>query len=306
MASTVIVGEDQRETPISIYLGLEQGRTASLEAVAEASLAWVAALREMVAIVDPGVTVEVEIVDGDRSSLWLNTLLRLCEAKLEQVEEGGAKFPRLWALARGLAIIIVSTPIAITAEDVWRRVIGENPQVVELSEDTKADLIERFKLALKPDVAEEQKKQFFRALESDPRITGVGVANEPRSTPPPQVTSRDIFSQYVRTSTVDERTEGVRTRTETIEVTLVSPVLENAERSWRFRMPGLPEFGAVMRDREFLAAIEQGEVHEELRQGIQMEITVEFKDRFEGGVWRTVERNVIEVSRPTFDRNRLF
>lgn len=305
MASTVSIDRSLGDTPVSIYLGLEQGRTANLEAVAAASLAWVAALREMIAIVDPGVTVEVAIVDGDKSSLWLNTLLRLCEAKLEQIEKGGTKFPRLWALARGLAIIIVATPIAVTAEDVWRRLVGENPQVVELSEETTAELIEQFRMALKPDVAQEQKRQFFRALESDPSITSVGVSNQPSVTPPPDVTTRESFSQYVRAPSVDEGLEGSRTRIEILAVTLVSPVLENAERSWRFRLQGLPEFGAVMRDREFLTAIEHGGVHEELRQGIQMEIRIEFRERFEGGVWRTVERNVLEVIRPTYDRSRL-
>jgi hypothetical protein len=63
----------------------------------------------------------------------------------------------------------------------------------------------------------------------------------------------------------------------------------------------MPEFGAVMRDKAFLEAIEIGGVHVELRKGIQMIVEIQFKERFENGVWVTLERNVLKVLQPSYD-----
>jgi hypothetical protein len=90
-----------------------------------------------------------------------------------------------------------------------------------------------------------------------------------------------------------------------MDVLLVSPVLEDAERSWKFRQPGMPEFGAVMKDRGFLDAIARQEVHEELRFGIPMRVEIEFKERFDGALWQIEERNVARVIRPVVQRSEL-
>lgn len=301
MATTEIVDGGRVEAPVSIYFGLEQGKKADLEVIAEAAIAWVAAVREMAAVVDPSLEVSVEIVDGDESSLWLNVLTAI-ESKLERVERGGEKFPRLWALAKGLAFIVVATPLTVTAEDIWRAITEENPAIVaELSPQARQELIEDFKKALREDVARPEKRQFFRSVEKDTVVSAVGISSRPHGTPK-LLTTREQFVSYVRSGVVEEATENSRKRTETWDVTLISPVLENAERSWRFIRPGLPEFGAVMRDKAFLEAIEHGGVHVELRKGIQMMVELQFRERFEGGVWVTIERSVVRVISPTYDR----
>ncbi|PTQ12934.1 hypothetical protein CLG96_01980 [Sphingomonas oleivorans] len=274
-----------------------------MEVVAEAAIAWVAALRELAFVVDPSVQLVVEIVDGDRGSLWLNTVLTFFERKLEKIERGSSKYPRLHALARALALIVITTPIAMTVESIWSSVTSDNPGV-ELSPEERELLARDIARALQPNVAKSQRRQFFQAVEKDSQITEVGVSSVP-DTRPAFVVPRGIYQKYLLTPEVDEIEEKSRKWSETWEVTLVSPVLENAERSWRFRREGMPEFGAVMKDREFLAAIERAEVHEELRQGIKMTVTLTFKDKFENGVWVTKERSVVEVIKPQLHRARL-
>jgi hypothetical protein len=39
----------------------------------------------------------------------------------------------------------------------------------------------------------------------------------------------------------------------------------------------------------------------ELRKGIQMIVEIQFKERFENGVWVTLERNVLKVLQPSYD-----
>lgn len=296
--------EGRAEAPVSIYFGLGEGEAASLEVIAEAAIAYVGAIREMAKVVDPSLEVSVDIIDGDRSSLWLNTLTAI-EQKLDLLHQGGEQFPRLWALARGLAVIVVATPISVTAEDVWRDIAHDNPAVVaRLSPEDRQALIEDFKKALKENVARPQKKQFFRSAERDTAIKSVGVASTP-SQKPDVLVHRDQFANYLSVGTTEELTDNSRKRVETWEVTLISPVLENTERSWRFIRAGMPEFGAVMRDKGFLEAIELGNLHVELRKGIQMLLEVQLKERFEGGVWVTLERSVLRVLQPSYDRGGL-
>lgn len=304
MAATQTMDDHRAEAPVSIYFGLQEGETASLEAIAEASIAMVSAMRDMLKAIDPGLEVTVDILDGDRGSLWLNTLTAI-EQKLDHLHRGGEQYPRLWALAKGLAVIVVATPLSVSAEDVWRSITDDNPAVVaKLSQQDKQELIEDFKKALRDDVAKPQKTQFYRSAEKDTAIIEVGIAPEPRGKPKVLV-ERSRFSSYVSAGTSEELTEDIRKRTETWDVTLVSPVLENSERSWRFIRAGMPEFGAVMRDKGFLEAIELGGVHVELRKGIQMSLEIQFKERFEAGVWLTLERSVIRVLQPSYDRGGL-
>lgn len=301
MATSDLIDRGRVETPVSIYFGLEQGKSANLEVIAEASIAWVAAIREMASIIDPSLEVTVEVVDGDHSSLWLNTLTAI-ESKLERIEAGGKRFPRLWALAKGLAFIVIATPLQVGAEDVWRAITQDNPEIVaRLSPQDREELIEDFKKALREDVARPQKQQFYKSSEKDTSITEIGVSDRPKKQPPMTV-RREQFVRYAKLGSVEEAVDNVRKRTETWEVTLISPVLENAERSWRFIRPGMPEFGAIMRDKAFLEAIEHGGVHVELRKGIQMMIEIQFRERLEDGVWMTNERSVVTVVRPTYDR----
>jgi len=304
MASTSTIEPVRAEAPISIYFGLEQGKSANLEIIAEAAISWVGAIREMAHIVDPSLNVSVEILDGDRSSLWINTLTNL-ESKLERVDRGGEEFPRLWALAKGFAFIVVATPLAVTSEDVWRAVSHDDQAVVgKLSPEAEKQLIADFEKALRHDVARPQKQQFYRSAEKDTSITEVGVAVSPKK-PLALSIKRDRFVAYASSGVTQENTENTRKRTETVEVTLVSPVLENVERSWRFIRAGFPEFGAVMRDKAFLAAVEHGGVHIELRKGIQMLLEMEFREKFENNLWVTLERSVLQVLRPTYDRGEL-
>lgn len=295
---------DEIDTPVSVYFGLEQGKVADLDIVAEAALAWSAALKTMIAAVEPGLTLKVQIVDGDKSSLWLNTLLTFAESKMEQIARGAERYPRLAALARGLAIIVVATPISVTAEDVWRALIHEQPEVVNLSSESQAGLMAAFDKVIADNLAKVQKERFAEAVSGDKSITGVGVAASSERRPSLVVT-REQYAQYRDRDTTEVDVQEARRRTDIMDVTLVSPVLEDAERSWRFRQPGLPEFGAVMRDKGFLAAIGRRGVHEELRFGIPMKIEVEFKELFEGGIWMPQERSVLRVLEPKVDRGEL-
>ncbi len=304
MATKFLIDDGAVETPVSIYFGLEQGKKADLDVVAHAAIAWSAAFRKIVSEVEPGLSVEVKLVDGDEGSLWLNTLLSFLEGQLEQIARGADRYPRLKALARGLAIIVVATPLTVTAENVWNAVIEDEPKVSQLSPEAEAQIKAVFEKVLSEQVAESEREKFAKTIASSKNIKSVGVSS--RSDKKPKITvSREDAERYVNRDKTEISEESVRKRTMTLDVLLVSPVLEEAERSWKFREPGMPEFGAVMRDKGFLAALGQRAVHEELRFGIPMVIELEIKEQQQGEIWVPVERNVLRVITPKVDRAEL-
>lgn len=290
------------QTPVSLYFDLEPQTSADLEVVAQASIAWVQALREIAYIVDPSVELAVEIVDGDEGSLWINTILKLGEKTVRKIEKGGRKYPRLNALAKALAIVVIMTPLNVTAEEVWKKVVHEAPEAAKLDPQDKKEIIDSIVKALKPDVAAHQKRAFFSAVVRDRKVRAVGVGSTSR-TKPSAVVKASAVKAFLDAPIASGDDEDTRSWVDTLDVTLVSPVLENSERSWRFLAPGMPEFGAKMKDREFLDAIEHGEIHEELRQGIEMTIVIRFTARRRRGIWKTVDRSVIEVKRPSLNRS---
>lgn len=304
MATQSVNTDEAVVTPVSIYFGLEKGEKADLETVAQAALAWSSAFRQLVRTVEPGLTVEIRIVDGDDGSLWLNTLLSFIESQLEQIARGSDRYPRLKALARGLAIIVVATPLAVTSENIFNALIEEEPEIGQLSPEAEQQLKDVFERVIEERIAEAERVKFAKVVSSDSRITSVGVAADSLG-PPPILVAREKLADYVNRERSENIAEDTRQRVSMLEVLLVSPVLEEAERSWKFREPGMPEFGAVMRDKGFLAAIGRREVHEELRFGIPMTIELEIKERLEGEAWMPAERNVLRVVKPEVDRAEL-
>ena len=61
---------------LNLYLELEPGQLADLEVVARASISFVEAVREVAYIVDPSVTIRLELESGTEGSLSLNSVIK--------------------------------------------------------------------------------------------------------------------------------------------------------------------------------------------------------------------------------------
>jgi hypothetical protein len=79
-----------------------------------------------------------------------------------------------------------------------------------------------------------------------------------------------------------------------MRVVIVSPVLEVSGRRWKFAT-AQGEFGAVIKDREFLEKIVAGATRVRMRGGVELDVELETKERLIDGVWTITERNVIKV-----------
>lgn len=295
--------DDSVATPVSLYFDTRRGQRLQIEEAAEIAVAWASALRQTLREIEPGLNLRIELIDGDDGSLWLNTLLRVAESALEKISRGADAYPRLKAIASGLAIIVVATPIQWTADKVWEAIVRDEPEVARLSPEAEQQVRQIFKEALHEGVASEEKRRLARRVAGTGAIKRIGIAPSPRHAP--QVL---VEAEHMREFAAREEVELEATRRRVVErdLILVSPVLEGRERSWKFREPGMPEFGAVMRDHEFLDAIGRGALHQEFRFGIVMTVDLEIKEVLENDVWVPAERSVVRVIRPYIGREDLF
>lgn len=281
------------EGNLSLYFKLKEGKKADLEVVAEAALHWVAALRASAAAIDPDSRIRVEFVDAKESSLRLNTILEWMESALARVETGAGKYPRLRNLALSIALFLVTTTAAHYVDDF----LDGEPAFSLSDEDRRLlkKLLEGIREA--PEVEAEGRK-FFRVLERDTSITGVGISQDREELPPIIIPSSE-FAERGGLWRVEED-EQERTLRPILDVTLIAPVLLSRPRSWTFQPEGLPEFKAKMKDKRFLAALEHDHVRENLRTGIPMTIRLEVRQKKIDGDWVVKQggRSVTEVIAP--------
>lgn len=278
---------------LTLYFDLKPGKKADLEVIAAASIQWVEALRAAARELDPESDIHVELIDAKESSLRLNTILEWAEGALERIEVGSGKYPRLRQLA--LALVVFVPTVGYPTYDFY---FGSRIRA-ELSEEDRARIDELLKrLGENPEVIE-KKKKFFRAVEKDPSITAVGIA-EGRDDPPAVIVPNTEFAERSGLWAILEEEEEERTTYPIVDAILISPVLLPLPRAWAFRPEGLEEFTATMRDPGFLRALEQDHVKESLRVGIKMKLRLKIEERKVGGVWllKRGGRSVVEVIEP--------
>lgn len=279
---------------LSLYFELKKDKKADLEVVATAALKWVAALKAASYALDPNISVKVELVDANEGSLRLNTLLDWIDLEWDKVKTTANKYPLLSALAIALSVFIADHSF-----DIYDHFFAETPQV-ELSDTDKKHLHELTSAIQKNTEAQETKNAFFRTLERDPTITGVGITHKNTETPKYVIPSTQ-FPFLGGLFQLEQEIHDKRTTRQELEVTLISPTLVNKPRKWRFQMQGFPEFNAKMEDLKFLAALNHDNISENLRTGIHMTIRLRTEEEFIDGEWTPKKRFVEKVIFPNVD-----
>ena len=287
-------GADVQSDTLSFYVDLKPGEFADLEIVALAAIDWAEAIKAAARVMDPDHEYRVTLVEAKvGSSNWLAKVEKPAPTQaLERFSKGWKATPIIFRVALGLIIV---WPFTVKPS------VEYFAQLFGLSDADRAHAESLAEKAGDAPTVDAPRRKMFRTLKRDPRITGVGsgVPTTPDWKPPVMVPS-DHFPEaeglfQIKGPDPEERTLGM-----TLDVWLVSPQLENAPRSWAFRQEGLPTFRAIMRDRRFLAALDQKEVQEQMRTNIPMTIRLEVKQRLENTVWKDKRggRSVAEVISP--------
>lgn len=283
------------DNTITLHFGLKEGDSADLEVVAAACLNWVEAMRIAAQDIDPGTKFRVELIDAQEGSLKLNTIFDWAEKQLTRLEEGAGEYSRLKKLAIAFSVFLI-----VSGGPTYDFYFGDEPEM-QLSQEDRQTLDAILNQLKENPEFEKEKRKFFKELESDRAITEVGVS-EGRENPPAILVPREQFPERSGLWALQEE-ELKRTSSDVLDVTLVSPVLVPAKRSWKFEAEGWGEFNAKMKDEEFLMALEQDHVKERLRTGIKMKIRIKTEEEKVGGVWKIKYggRSVVKVLSPSVD-----
>ncbi len=264
--------------PLRLYLNLEQGHTADLVPLSQASIAFANGVREIAYLLDPTLNLRIGLTPQKRGSLWQNTLL----AAQEEYQDRKI----LYQLAAASMLWFVQPPLEKMRDGWWEPKLEQFP---DFSESEKKNV----RRVSGPDVAEGHRQDGYKWLNRDNNINGVGVTTETRKPPRELIVPRSEFGVRSGREAVVS-TELDRTTTGPLHVILVSPVLDMGTRRWKFAT-AQGEFGAAIKDEQFLTQMIAGNLTVPLRAGIELDVQLETKERLINGVWQVVERNVIEV-----------
>jgi hypothetical protein len=250
------------ETPVSLYVDLEEGRRADLEAIARAAIAFASAIRETGYVLDPSMTVRVELMSGTEGSLSLNALIRSIKSKDIITKK------RLIALAVTASLWFTHETGRWTYDEVLRFFTGTE-YAAHLSHDDIADIARRVTDILEKGPAQHRVQQVYHELETDDAVRGVGATTEPGKRPERIVPRSEFGNRSGETPGIVEFSEIVRQTRRTRErVTLIRPVLEEGRGAWQFSgVAG--RFFARIRDERFLEDLLRGRIVVPMVSGIE-------------------------------------
>ena len=277
--------------PVSLYLDLVPGKKADLEIVARAILAFAGAIRDAAYVVDPSLQLRIELVSGTESSLSINGLLTAsARAQITKLTLRAVAFGAItWFTHHALDYAFQKTLDSVLAD-------GPAPGVSQEQVETIVRrTIDAYQRQAAPRVEE-----VYRELEADPAIAGVGATREVGQRPE-TIIPRTEFASRATAAPASAANPGLdRARRDRITIetlTLVSPVLLESKRKWRF-IGKDGEFGAAMKDGLFLDNLLRGRVAIPMVAGIRLEVELQtLEDPIEGGAWLVKQRNVLRVRR---------
>lgn len=274
------------EISLTLYIDLEQGSRIDLDVLANAALAWSNLIKVSGQQVDPFTDWHVELESALPGSQKLKSIIRLPQnAETRGMIKGALLASILFVFKEAIAWGVSEVLEYLTG--------GDAPSEVQmLPESERQKLAEEIVLLLRGGQGAAEAKDVYKALKEDEKVQGVGVtANS--SGRPSFVVGRSEFSSRTDDEKLDDKVE--RTKVETIELTLIRPVLTtDTSRRWGFQS-SFGSFGAPIRDQSFLKTLSEGRLNVPMTQGIRMVVEIEITEEQVGAVWRPVDRVIIRV-----------
>ncbi|KQX55446.1 MULTISPECIES: hypothetical protein [unclassified Ensifer] len=267
---------------ICLYLDLNEGQKADLEVVAKAALAFDAAVKEIAFVLDPGAVIRVELESGTEGSLSLNSIISAI---------GPMNRVRLQAIAFALLTWFGAETASYVYSAILDQIKGDE-QALQLSEEQIKEMSEQVAKICEGKVGARQVGDIFKELEKDPAVRGVGVTTN-KDKKPRYVVPRSQFQERSRSISETQEVTSARTTTGVQTLTLISPVLVEGPRKWKFRS-GQVEFGATVKDADFVQRVLAGR-ELPMAAGIVLKVKLTVKEEMIDEVWHVKERIVEEV-----------
>lgn len=270
------------DNELVLQLDLEPGQNADAVVAAEALIAWIAAVREASAVMDPLGTVAVDLVSAEPACLRFRTALRFIEQKvLGPPADALNEFPRIKKL---VSASVIGMPAGLVLAGTAMLVLPD--QTVKLSDEGRKTFEEqRERVAQTPSV-QAKVQTFYGTVKKNRAITGISVA-EKADQPPIVAVSRTEFDERSGLWLPQEPEAPTRSAGGIWDVVVTHPVAIGEPRVWGFMRDGLP-FRAKVVDETFLSAIRNRTLHLEVQEGVMLRVQVSYLERLNGQTWEPV------------------
>lgn len=302
MEDDLVQGEDRHDL-VALYFDLEPSHLIDLEVAAATAIEWARGVKAAAAAIDPSYEYRLSFVAAEPgSSKWFARLERArlvvensaLNRNAERVARGWARVPLIIRVVAALAVVVPTT-----AKPTWEYWFGEqsfsDEQIKQMGDVLR-------KVQHEPEVRK-QRHRVYQQVQRDQSVTaiGAGIAEKPKDWKPSRLVSATDFIIEDGLFAIQEPAPHERTITQVLDVILVTPRLQNAQKAWEFRQEGIPgSFKAMMRDKQFLAALDREGVKENLRSNIPMTIQLEIRQKLIEDEWKVSPRgrSVVKVLAP--------
>lgn len=274
------------EQPLTIYFDLSPDTRPTLGAIGAAMVQFEKMAGEAIFLMEPGVEFSMVYQYSAPGSLRIIAGLR-----------GLVTADRL----RDLALVVSTVLITDAVDHIQGKVMDEAIEAIvgeeaSLTEEDIQRIVEAVQDVERSETVKGPRREFYRAVEPDQAIAGVGAAPNSKEEPPAVLVPRSEFG--VRSGEISEPARDdqpqPRVVSERIEVVLVQPPLIESRRKWRFFWNGKEE-GANMMDERFKQQILDGTTDLKLAGGVILDVTLETTQENRGGLWYNKSFAITEV-----------
>lgn len=274
------------DQPLTLYFDLKSERRPTIGTIGRAMIEFEKMADEAIFLLEPGIEFSIVYETSATGSLRIIASLK-----------GLVSRERL----RDLALIVATTLVVngvsyfqgMAMDEVIEAISGEKST---LSDEDIARIAEAVRSVERSETVRAPKREFYRAVESDEAITGVGVIPNETTVRPEIVVPKDVFSVMASANrmTISSDVLEPRTKYDRKDVVLVQPPLIDSNRQWKVFVDG-HEIGAKMLDDNFKQKVLSGSTQLRLAGGVILDITLETTQIKESGLWKNKSFAITEV-----------
>lgn len=274
------------EQPLTIYFDLSPDSRPTLGAVGAAMVQFEKMAEEAVFLMEPGVEFSMVYQYSAPGSLRIIAGLR-----------GLVTAERLKDLALVVVTILVTNGVGHLQgkmmDDALEVIVGKEEK---LSDEDIQRIAEAVRSVERSESVAAPRRRFYRAVEPDQAIAGVGAAANEKKERPSVVVPRAEFADRSG-AIIDEALAGEpepRVLSERVEVVLANVPLIETKAKWRIFSNGRP-ISVKMLDESFQHQILDGTTELRLASGVILDVTLETTQFYADGVWQNKSYAISEV-----------
>jgi hypothetical protein len=274
------------EQPLTIYFDLSPDERPSLGSVGAAMVEFEKMAGEAVYLMEPGVEFSMVYQYSAPGSLRIIAGLR-----------GIVSPERLKDLALIIATVLVTNAVSHiqgkVMDEAIEAIIGEEESLSDEDIQRIADAVRR---VARSETVTAPRREFYRAVEPDQAITGVGAAPNEKKERPAVVVPRTEFGD--RSGLAIEKLPAgdvePRVLSERVEIVLANAPLIESKAKWRIFHNG-HQISVKVLDENFKQQLLDGKTQLRLAGGVILDVTLETTQVYADGVWQNKSFAIPEV-----------